>query len=73
MTQTRYFYFMEKQLTTQQYADLMGVCAGAIRKAISIGQPFPLGVRRAKFGKAHLFYVPESFIKQQKKRLKKVA
>lgn len=64
---------MEKKLTTKQYADLMGVHDGYIRKMIHDGKQFPAGVKRESFGKAHVFIVTQQFVSQQKKRLKKVA
>lgn len=64
---------MEKQLTTQQYADLRGITAGAVRKAIKLKQDLPGVIKRKKFGKSHLFYVSAGWVAKSKKDLKKVA
>lgn len=64
---------MEKQLTTQEYADLRGITTGAVRKAIKYKQVLPGVLRRKKFGKSHLFYVSAGWVARSKKTLKKVA
>lgn len=64
---------MEKQLTTQEYADLRGITTGAVRKAIKFKQDLPGVLRRKKFGKSHLFYVSAGWVTGRKKSLKKVA
>lgn len=60
-----------QQFTTQQYADMRGICNGAVRKAIKMGHKMEGVIDKAKFGKSHVIYVSDEFVKKYKKRLKK--
>lgn len=59
-------------MTVQQYAKLRKIWDGAVRKAIKMGHNLPGVDRREMFGRAHLLYVKESFITEQKRTRKKI-
>lgn len=61
---------MEKRITVKEYAELRGITTGAVRKAIKLGHTLQNVERREKFGKSHVIYVTEAWIKRQKKYFK---
>lgn len=63
---------MTTQMTTKQYAEVRGICDGAVRKAIKLGHSLPGVVTREMFGNAHLLKVANSFISEQKRTRKKI-
>lgn len=58
-------------LTVQQYADLRKITPGAVRKAIRLKHNLPGVDNASKFGKSHVLNVAETFIRSQKRILKK--
>lgn len=59
-------------LTVQQYANLRKITPGAVRKSIYYGHNLPGVIGIARFGKAYSLDVTDSFVRDQKKVLKKM-